>query len=384
MNITDLAAKNLHDFFRPYEKQLTKPEMKKCFSMVKGMIQGKTVQLSQIGREVEPEILPKTYAEKVGKSLESFQKLAGVQLAKGQKISLELLLYDSGDHQKPYAKKLKGVIPMRDGSTGNLYGKGYGLHGLAGKSKDGEYVPLILERYEEQNLSMCVMMERVIDTLGPDHGAIWVIDRGADDKKVFEYLLNNHQQFLVRLDYGGSERSLEAEGEKHRVSVLTGHMKEAGYRRVRLPGRKEELTLIYFHRRKHRQPLVLLTTLSPKTVKQAIKIAKMYLKRWKIEDYYRFVKTRLDLENMMIQKPERVDGLLTVILIASAFLMKLEQRKRDFVLDWYYQKWLKQNRVSSSWSALSRFIQKIFKLWQLTFRTTHSPPNPHQLALILL
>jgi len=231
---------------------------------------------------------------------------------------------------------------------------------------------------------MLAMMKRVIDTLGPDHGATWVIDRGADDKKIFNFLLDHHQQFLIRLDYGGSERLLEVDGEKHRVSVLTAHMKEAGYRKVRLPGRKEELMLIYFHRRRYRQPLILLTTLSPKTLKQAINIAKMYLKRWKIEDYYRFVKTRLDLENMMIQKTERVDGLLTVILIASAFLMKLEQQKRDCVLDWYYQKWLKQNQICSSWSALSRFIQKIFKQWQLIFRTTHSPPIPYQLALIPL
>jgi len=108
------------------------------------------------------------------------------------------------------------------------------------------------------------------------------------------------------------------------------------------------------------------------------------LKRWKIEDYYRFIKTRLDLETMMIQKPERVDGLLTLVLIASAFLMKLEQRRRDFIFDWYYQKWLKQNQVGSSWSAISRFIQKIFKSWQLIFRINHPPPNPYQLALIPL
>lgn len=384
MNVTHLAAKSLHDFFRPYEPWLTRPEMKKSFSMVKGMVQGKTVQLSQIGREVESEILPKTYAEKVGKSLEHFRKLAEVHLTKGRKMDLELLLYDSGDHQRPHAKKLKGVIPLRDGSTGNLYGQGYGLHGVIGKSKDGQYVPLIMERYEEQNLSMIAMIRKMIDTIGPDHGAIWVMDRGGDDKKVFKFLLGQEQEFLIRLDYGRSERLLEVSAEQHLVSILTAHMKKIGYRRVRLPGRKELLTLIYFHRRAYRQPLVLLTTLSPKTEKQAINIAKIYLKRWKIEDYYRFVKTRLDLENMMIQKPERIDGLLALILIASAFLMKMEQQKRDFVLDWYYQKWLKKNRVCSSWSAFCRFIKQIFKSWTLTFRTTYPPTNSHQLALFPL
>ncbi len=337
--------------------------------------------MSQIGREVQPEILPKTYAEKVGKSLEHFKKLAGVFLEKGRAMKCELLLYDSGDHQRPYGKKLKGVMPIRDGSTSNPYGRGYGLHGVIGKFGDDEYMPMILERYEEQNLSMMAMMQKVINALGPDHGATWVIDRGGDDKKVFTFLLDRDQEFLIRLDYGGSERLLEVEGEQHRVSALTGHLKEVGYRRVNLPGRKEVLTLIYFHRRKHRQPLVLLTTLSPKTDKQAIKIAKLYLKRWKIEDYYRFVKTRLNMKDMMIQKPERVDGLLSVILMASAFLMKMKQRARDFVLDWYYQKWLRKNRVASSWSALARFIQGIFKQWHLTFRIDHPPQLSLQLDL---
>jgi hypothetical protein len=383
MNITPLAAKSLHDFFRPFEKRLSRPDLKKCFSLLKGMIQGKTVQLSQIGRTVQAEILPKTYGEKVGKSLERFGKLAQVQLGKGRNMKLELLIYDSGDQQKPSAKQIKGVIPLRDGSTGNLYGQGYGLHGLVGKSNQDEYVPLLLERYEEQNFSLLAMIQNTINELGPDHGATWVMDRGGDDKKIFNFLLDREQEFLIRLDYGGSERLLQVEEEQHRVSVLTGHMKEAGYRRVKLPGRPEVLTLIYFHRRRYRQPLALLTTLSPKTENQAVGIAKLYLKRWKIEDYYRFIKTRLDLENMMVQKLERVDGLLAVVLMASAFLMKLEQRTRDIVLDWYYQRWLKKNQVHSSWSALTRFMQEIFEKWRLTFRTAQSPPNSLQLALFL-
>ncbi|MBI3291866.1 MAG: transposase [Elusimicrobia bacterium] len=68
--------------------------------------------------------------------------------------------------------------------------------------------------------------------------------------------------------------------------------------------------------------MALLTTLSPRTLKQAEAMAKAYRKRWKIENYLQFIKGRFRLEDVMIKLPKRVDGLLALVLIASAFVMK--------------------------------------------------------------
>lgn len=386
MTIPHLAAKSLHDFFRPFAKVLKKPDQKKCFSMLKGMIEGETVQLSGIGRKVSGNTKPKTYCEKVGKSLEDLKKLSQIQLSKGQQLEIELIIFDETDCQRKYAKKIHGIIKVRDGSTGDTSGRGYGLHGITVKTKRGEYVPLLLRRYAEQNRSAEEVMFEVMNIISPDHGGVWVMDRGFDDRKVFDLLLDRHQEFLIRVDRRGSQRLLEIfeEKEKHLVSTLTAHMGKIGYRRVRLPGRKETLTLIHYHKNPYREPLALLTTLTPKTEKQALRMAKQYLKRWKIEDYFRFVKTKLNLEKIMLQIPERIDGLLALILIASAFIMKLEQREKDYAFEIHYRQWLKKNQVSSSWSSLSRFLKTLFQEWHLTFRITHSPPNSLQLALLPL
>lgn len=386
MNISHVAAKNLHDFFRPFAKVLSRPEYKNSFSMVKGMIQGKTVILSEIGRKVAETIQPKTFCEKVGKMLTGATVLAEVQLRKFEGVPLELLIVDESDCQKRHAKKISGIIKIRDGSTGNLYGKGYGLFSVVAKTKKGDYAPLVLERFEEQNLTSERIIEKVIDGISPDHGGIWTMDRGFDDRKIFDLLLDRQQEFLIRIDRGGSQRLLVVgeENEKHLVSTLTAHMGEIGYRRVRLPGRNEELTLIHYHRKKYRQPIAILTTLSPKTLKQAVRMAKLYLKRWKIEDYHRFFKTRFCLEEVMLQKQKRVDGLLALVLVASAFIMKYEQEERDYALELHYRKWLKANKVPSSWSAFSRFIQELFQDWLLTFRMPVYPLKSFQLALIPL
>lgn len=386
MNISQIAGKNLHDFFRPFGKVLTRPEYKKCFSSVKGMIQAKTVVLSEIGRKASASILAKTFCEKVGKTLAGIVLLTEVQLRKFERVPLELLIVDESDCQRRHAEKIKGIINVRDGSTGDPHGKGYGLFSVVAKTKMGAYAPLVLERFEEQNLTAEKIIKKVIDGLSPDHGGIWTMDRGFDDRKIFDLLLDNEQQFLIRIDRRGGQRLLVVgeENEKHLVSILTAHMGDIGYRRVRLPGRKEELTIIHYHRKKYREPIAILTTLTPETLQQAKRIAKLYLKRWKIEDYHRFVKTRLGLEEVMLQKPKRIDGLLALVLIASAFIMKCEQEKRDYALEIHYQKWLKENNVVSSWSAFCRFIQKLFENWTLSFRTPHHPPNPFQLALIHL
>ena len=381
MNVSHIAGKNLHDFFRPFSRVLKKPEQKKCFSMLKGMIEGETVQMSSVGKKLGER--GKTFCEKVGKMLAGVAMLGLVQLSKMEGTKFELLIVDESDCQRKYAKKIKGVMHIRDGSTGNIHGKGYGLLSAVGKTGE-EYVPLILERYEEQNLCIENMIMRVIERLGPANGGVWTMDRGFDDRKIFDLLLSHDQQFLIRIDRRGSQRLLSVgeENEKHLVSELTAHVGEIGYRRVRLPGRKETLTLIHYHRKKYREPIALLTTLTPRTMKQAIAIAKKYIKRWKIEDYFRFIKTRLNLEDIMIQKPKRVDGLIALVLLASAFVMKYEQHKRDYAFEIHYQDWLKKNQTLSSWSAFSRFLKELFQKWTLTFRITHHPPNSLQLALI--
>lgn len=381
--LAPIAAKSLHDFLRPFNKILSKPKQKHLMSALKGMISGETVVLSQVGREVASAIMPKTYCEKLGKSLENFSVLGEVQGGKASALELEMIILDGGDIQRPHARKLEEINPMRDGSTGNNYGQGYGLHGAIARTKDGEYLPLLLERYSEQKLAEKNVVEKILELLSPHHGAFWCLDRGFDDKKFLYLLLDEDQDFLVRLDRNGGQRSLMVGDEKHLVSTLLDHFKgeKIGYRRVKLPGRDEKLTLIHYRHHKHREPLALLTTLTPKTRKQAINIAKKYLKRWKIEDYFRFIKQRFGLEKVMLQNPRRVDGLLALILLASAFIMKMEQRQTDPILNWFYIRWLKKNGVGSSWSAFARFMQEVLPCWKLTFRTAHAPPNHLQLAI---
>lgn len=359
----------------------------KIFSFLKGVIEGRTVQMCEAGRFSEPEIRPKTYCTKILETLGAIKILMEIHLRKFRNKKFKYFIIDESDIQKPHARKLKAIEKVRDGSVGNPYGQGYPLIAVIGVSVEGEYIPLILRRYEEIQKARLWCVEKILNTFSPDNGAIWILDRGFDDRKFINELLAKEQQFIIRLDRNYGERGLEvrgAENEVRKISELTAHMQKIGYRRVYMPKRKEELTLIHYNHGK-KEPLALLTTLSPTTPKKAKRTALIYLNRWKIEDYLLFIKQRFRLEKMMVQLPEHVDGLLTVVLIAGHFVMRETFEMKNGELLTAFRWWRRKENTTLCWSSVSRFYRFLFKNWTLTsrnLRTGHSPPNPLQLKLL--
>lgn len=360
---------------------------RKIFLFLKGVIEGRTIQMCEAGRFSEPWIKPKTFCSKILESLGAIRIIMEIHLMKFRKRKFKYFIIDESDIQRKYSRKIKGIEKVRDGSTGNLYGQGYPLIAVIGVTMDGEYIPLILRRYAEIQKARLWCVKKILDTFGPDNVAVWILDRGFDDKKFIAELLKKEQQFVIRLDRKGGERSLMVKGvesEIRKVSELTAHMEKIGYRKVYMPKRKEELTLIHYAHGK-KEPLAVLTTLSPGTLNQAKKAARIYLNRWKIEDYLLFIKQRFLLEKMMVQIPEHVDGLLAVVLVAGHFVMKetFEMETSELLVGFRW--WKRKENATLCWSSVARFYQFFFRNWTLVdhnLRTSLSPPNPLQLKLI--
>lgn len=374
--------KNLHDFLRPFEKDLARPARRQLLRMVKGMIEGKTVKLAEIGRTIRPDIMPKTFCEALGKFLEKIENPGEIQLKKLQKF--KYLLVDETDVERWYAKKIEGIQVTWNGSA-KRPGRGYNLLSVVGKDEEDRLTPVILERFEEKGFGRENVIKKYIEAHGPDHGACWIADRGWDDGKIFKFMIENHQEFLIRLDGKKTGRLLEMHGpegvETWTVSRLCEGMGKVAYRRVFLPKRKEMLTLIQYHHGK-KEPLYLLTTKTPKTQIEAEKIAREYLGRWDIENYFRFVKQHFYLEDLMLQNIDRVDSMLQLVLIASSFLMKYLPNEDDrTTLALLYLEWLKQEHATISSASFARFCSDIFTQWNLNFRIIYRPPDPHQLNL---
>jgi hypothetical protein len=153
-----------------------------------------------------------------------------------------------------------------------------------------------------------VMLE-VVDTVSrhTEKRGIWVLDRGGDRGEILRPLLKRGLHFLIRLRGdrhlipGGMEKSVldlasscpllyrerivREEGTKEKVYFL-----EFGFRRVRLPGRLEDLYLVVV-KGLGEKPLMPLTNVKITGSRRDLwRMVENYLVRWRIEENIRFIK----------------------------------------------------------------------------------------------
>jgi len=92
-----------------------------------------------------------------------------------------------------------------------------------------------------------------------------------------------------------------------------------GIRKVRLPNRKEELTLVVV-KGFGEEPLMTLTNLPVRRSRKSIwPVVQSYITRWKIEDVIRFVKQSYRLEDMRCLTYHRLQALMALATAAAFF-----------------------------------------------------------------
>jgi hypothetical protein len=145
------------------------------------------------------------------------------------------------------------------------------------------------------------------------------MDRGGDRNELMIPLLEDTRRFLIRLR---GDRHLIYHG--HRVSALDlaascrmlyaeriiredrseekARMIEFGFRRVRLPGRQEELSLVVV-KGFGEEPLMLLTNVEVKPTRRSLLfIVQAYIRRWQVEQTIRFAKQTYGIEDIRLRK----------------------------------------------------------------------------------
>ena len=192
-----------------------------------------------------------------------------------------LLIIDISDIVKPYAEKMQYMARVRDGSSGSL-GDGYWTMQVVGVETGGkEITPLYHELYSQDSpdfKSENKEIEKAVETVSSQvHGnGIWMIDRGGDRRKLFNFLLQNKKRFIIRLVgdrhvvYRGktvvaeelarscpllyTDRLIKEDKEEEQAYTIS-----YGFRKVTLPGSKERLWMVVVAGF-GKEPLMLLTT----------------------------------------------------------------------------------------------------------------------------
>lgn len=254
-----------------------------------------------------------------------------------------LLIIDISDIRKKYARKMEHIACIRDGSE-KILGNGYWTISVIGaEAGKTSLVPLygslyshVSPYFQSENLEIRRAIHKV--SKATEKKGIWVIDRGGDRNYIFDYMLNNHLSFLIRLK---KTRDLIYRGGEHLVLELamtcplpyaervvkqdkgkeTIYDLQFGSRPVKLPGKKEPLTLVVI-RGYGKEPIMLLTDLRvTKSRKSIWGIVESYLTRWSIEETIRFLKQSYKVEDIRLLTYHRLQNMMAILTAVAYFVM---------------------------------------------------------------
>jgi len=345
-----MIARRLRDQIVQFSGELSsglcKPARRFVAEALYGIQAGQSVLLSEIGRALnEPIRLKKTetrLSNELGRVSLADHLLENLLRKGSGRIRKDtLLVLDPSDIAKPYARGMEYLSRVRDGSTGELTSGYWTLKVIGAELDEVKVTPLygrlyshIAPDFKSENTEII----RAVDLVSShtDGRGIWVVDRGGDRRKLYGPLLDRELRFIIRLV---GSRHVECGGQLARAREIAlrcpmlyaDHVvrekdgKERtyqiayGYRRVKLPGRREKLTLVVI-RGFGEEPLMLLTNVEVKRSRRSCSfILDSYLRRWQIEDTIRCMKQSYDLENVRLLSYRRLQNMMVLALCAMYF-----------------------------------------------------------------
>lgn len=319
--------------------------------------------------EEEKEIILNNYLNEVKKNID---------------IENSVVLFDDSDINKEYSKKLEDLDRVIDGSSKDKkIVNGYHVCEatiLTKKQKQPMSIYSKIYSCKSDNfISKNTYTLESIKTAEKVVGSNFtgVFDRGYDDNKIFKYMSNNNHKFVIRLD---DERTLLFKGKRKSVKEVAKSRKGKiiykalfdnneeyelmlSYTKAILPANKKEYTLVIVYGLSEEKPMKILTNIDVKDKEDVIKVVRLYLSRWRIEEHFRGKKQEYDFENMRVRTLESMNNLnmmLTIHLGHIAILADNIDEKLLTIKIICASKSLK-NKVIVWLSQIARGIKEILK-----------------------
>lgn len=336
-----------------------------------GIIASESVMLTEIGRHLESRISLKKTEERFSRQLIKpdiwgcLQKSI-LSMASERVKEKTLLILDLSDLKKKYAQKMEYLATVRDGSEDGELVDGYWTNQvIATEVNSNEITPLYYSLYSQKSPDFESENREIIkafDQVGKavQNRGIWVIDRGADRDDLYEALLKNKRNFIIRLVgsrdliyEGKSLRSLwlayacRLPYENRVIKIFEGkeHLFNLryGFLQVCLPELKNPLTMVVIKGFSDK-PMMLLTSLKITSKEKDLWfIISSYLKRWSIEETIRFIKQTYDLENIRVLKYVRLKNMMALLLAVFYFVaIILDQSQKLSIMAGHVLKWAKR------------------------------------------
>jgi hypothetical protein len=334
----------LLNYTRRISKDFSKPTQKFISDVVFGMIAAKSCKITDIGRALKESIAIKKTVERIGRNLSDFSKrealmsnyLASVKKSIGPDT---MLLIDGSDVAKACSPKMEAIGSVFDAST-KEYADGYWTMGAVALSEENRQpIPVYENLYPckkqggqgfKAEAAKCLQYLRE----NFDSSIPRVFDRGFDSGDVIKELAGKGEMFILRVS---QNRVVTHKGQRSKtLDVARGVVCEdelafnsksgnrsvcrIGMTHVVLPNLNNVKLNLVVCKEFGEEPLVLYTNLSETIESISVRVVKMYLLRWRIEELYGFKKQVLRFEDFRVRSLNSIKNLDTLLTIAIGFL----------------------------------------------------------------
>ena len=355
-NYTTMAGnlkRGIVSFSTTVTRGLGRPESKFVSQMIYGILSAQSCHLSKMARELGEGIALKKTIERLSRNLGSFNggKLLFanyLKKVKGLMSTGTLLIVDGGDITKPCSRKMEHMARVYDGSTGGI-GDGYMTIAVTAltpgrKMPTGVYTK-VFSPAEPGFVSEDAEVLKALGFLSRHFGKknIRVFDRGYDANIYYGHLMDKGESFVIRAK---KNRGVLYKGALVNIMSLAGRFKgkyslkfkkrngkevdlKISIVPVSLPSRRDTEMNLVVCRGLGQEPLLLLTNLKSDDRRLAVVITKVYLMRWRIEEFYRFKKQQFDFEDFRVRSLRSIRNLDLLVTVAIGYIGMMSEKDDD-------------------------------------------------------
>lgn len=338
--------RDLTSFSAKISQGLKRPQQKFIHQMIYGILAGNKLHLSEITRSLKEEATLKKTIDRLSRNLNAFQEKQSLMqnyltLVKQHiKDDYAVIVIDNSDIAKPASRKLEALSEIRDGSTGEVT-QGYLTIEAAVLSESGKMPLPVYEKVfsaaengfvSETHENLCCLKSLSENF---SRKCIRTLDRGFDANDYYRYFLKRSERFVIRAKknrnviYKGKTCNIMDVAAQYKGNYCMNFKDKSGKRvtckmsciPVRLcefPSKELTLVAVYGF---GAEPMLLLSNLSMQEKKRLCHIVtKVYLMRWRIEEYFKFKKQQFELEDLRVMSLQSIRNLNMLATIATGYI----------------------------------------------------------------
>lgn len=259
---------------------------------------------------------------------------------------------------------------------------------VAGLSKN-EKLPIpvytrLFSALEEGFVSVNEEYLRAIEYLGEKYNkkGIFALDRGFDDIKYFEKFVSLELDFVIRMKKNrnvvnansGIMENIKKKANRVKMKWRYTYKDKkgikrtayTGYMKITIPGiENKELYLVVIKSEEFlKDPMMLLTNMIPSNEEFTKMVNKVYICRWKIEEYFRYKKQQFGFEKELVRSLNSIRTLNVILTIVIGFIGMFSdnQKQIQYLVVFEASESLRKNEeIVLVFYAVERGLKKIFQ-----------------------